>query len=276
MPHLNERQRRLLLATEARLLGHGGVRAVAQVAGVSETTVRGCLRAGRSGGAVPRGRVRRGGGGRKSAAALDAVLVPALLALVEPYERGDPESPLRWTTKSLRHLAGELARRGHPVSAPMAGKLAARERLQPAGQRQDAGGRPAPGPGRAVPVHRPAGQGPSGSRRAGDQRGHQEAGTAGPAADGRPRVAPEGRAGAGGGPQLLHRPGCGAGDPVRDLRHHPQHRLGQRRCRSRHVRLCLESIRRWWKVRGCRDYPQASRLLVTADAGGSNSYRYRV
>jgi hypothetical protein len=69
------------------------------------------------------GRVRREGGGRKSAAGLDAGLVPALLALVEPDERGDPESPLRWTTRSLRHLAAELTRQGHAVSAPTVGRL---------------------------------------------------------------------------------------------------------------------------------------------------------
>src|SRR5690348_17019902 len=124
MPHLNERQRRLLLATEARLLGHGGVRAVARAAGVSETTVRaGVFELEDGGEPFPEGRVRRGGGGRKGAAARDAGLVPALLARVEPDERGDPESPLRWTTKSLRHLAGELARQGHPVSAPTVGSL---------------------------------------------------------------------------------------------------------------------------------------------------------
>jgi hypothetical protein len=96
MPHLNERQRRLLLATEARLLGHGGVRAVARVAGVSETSVRaGVFELEEGQEPFPEGRARRGGGGRKSAAALDPGLVPALLALVEPDERGDPESPLR-------------------------------------------------------------------------------------------------------------------------------------------------------------------------------------
>src|SRR5438034_2356552 len=123
-PHLNERQRRLLLAAEARLLGHGGVRAVAQVAGVSESTVRrGVFELEEGQDPFPGGRARREGGGRKSAAGLDAGLVPALLALVEPDERGDPESPLRWTTKSLRHLAGELARQGHPVSAPTVSSL---------------------------------------------------------------------------------------------------------------------------------------------------------
>ena len=68
-------------------------------------------------GAGPLGRVRRPGGGRKRLADLDPGLRPALLALVEPDERGDPMSPLRWTTKSLRALAGELTRQGHCAGA---------------------------------------------------------------------------------------------------------------------------------------------------------------
>ncbi|WP_344409228.1 ISAzo13 family transposase, partial [Actinomadura nitritigenes] len=124
LPHLNERQRRLALATEARLLGHGGVRLVARVAGVSETTVRKGVFELESGvDPLPEGRVRRTGGGRLRAEAVDPRLLPALMALVEPDERGDPESPLRWTTKSLRHLAAELTRQGHRVAAPTVGRL---------------------------------------------------------------------------------------------------------------------------------------------------------
>jgi len=111
LPHLNERQQRLVLATEARLLGYGGVRAVAEVAGVSVTTVRkGVFELEGGEDPLPSERARRACGGRKSAAAQDPGLVAALLALVEPDERGDPMSPLRWTTKSLRHLAEELTR----------------------------------------------------------------------------------------------------------------------------------------------------------------------
>src|SRR6266516_1749713 len=72
---------------------------------------------------LPAGRARRAGGGRKRVSAHDRDLVAALLALVEPDERGDPMSPLRWTTESLRHLAEELTRQGHPVSAPTVGRL---------------------------------------------------------------------------------------------------------------------------------------------------------
>jgi transposase len=124
LPHLDERQRRLGLAQEARLLGHGGVRAVARVAGVSEATVRsGVFELEAGGDPLPGGRIRRPGGGRRSAEGRDPHLVPVLLGLVEPDERGDPVSPLRWTVKSLRSLAGALTRQGHRVSAPTVGRL---------------------------------------------------------------------------------------------------------------------------------------------------------
>src|SRR5690348_1978592 len=106
-PHLDERQRRLLLGAEARALGHGGIRLVAAAAGVREATVS-LGAAELESGAEPLGRVRRPGGGRKRLAETDPGLVPALLALVQPAERGDLESPLRWTTLSTRALAGEL------------------------------------------------------------------------------------------------------------------------------------------------------------------------
>src|SRR5580658_3011372 len=95
-PHLDERQRRLLMGAEARALGHGGIRVVALAAGVREATVS--LGVGElDSGAAPLGRARKAGGGRKRLADLDPGLRPALLALVDPVTRGDPESPLRWT-----------------------------------------------------------------------------------------------------------------------------------------------------------------------------------
>src|SRR5262249_50092597 len=121
-PHLDERQRRLLLGAEARALGQGGVPLGAGGGGGREAPVApgaGGTRAG----AERVGRARRSGGGRRRAADLDPGLVPALRALVEPDERGDPMSPLRWTTKSTRALAGELTRQGHKVSADTVGGL---------------------------------------------------------------------------------------------------------------------------------------------------------
>src|SRR5215470_15543792 len=121
-PHLDERQRRLLMGAEARVLGHGGIRLVARAAGVREATVSLGVDELDSG-AEPLGRTRRPGGGRKRAADLDPGLRPALLALVEPQERGDPMSPLRWTVKSTRKLAAELTAQGHKVSADTVGDL---------------------------------------------------------------------------------------------------------------------------------------------------------
>ena len=121
-PHLDERQRRLLMGAEARALGHGGIRLVARAARVREATVSLGVDE-LDAGAEPLGRARRPGGGRKRAADLDPGLRPALLALVEPQERGDPMSPLRWTTMSTRTLAAELTRQGHKVSAETVGDL---------------------------------------------------------------------------------------------------------------------------------------------------------
>ncbi len=112
-PHLDERQRRLLMGAEARALGHGGIRAVAQAAGVREATVSLGVDELDSG-AEPLGRARRPGGGRKQAADLDPGLRPALLAMVEPEERGDPMSPLRWTTKLNSQPGGRADPPGSP------------------------------------------------------------------------------------------------------------------------------------------------------------------
>src|SRR5258707_8047397 len=105
-PDLDERQRRLLMGAEARALGHGGIRLVARAAGVGEATVSLGVDE-LDAGAEPLGRARRPGAGRKRGADLDPGLRPALLALVEPDERGDPMSPLRWTTKSTRRRAAD-------------------------------------------------------------------------------------------------------------------------------------------------------------------------
>lgn len=91
---------------------------------MSESTVRnGVFELEAGGDPLTDGCIRRPGGGRKPAEEQDPSLIPALLKLVEPDERGDPMSPLRWTTKYLRNLAEELPRQGHPVSAPTVGRL---------------------------------------------------------------------------------------------------------------------------------------------------------
>jgi Rhodopirellula transposase DDE domain len=113
---LDERSRRLWLAAEARSLGYGGVGFVSAVTKVARDTISDGIR--ELSGEVPpvEGRVRRSGAGRRRAEQVDPELPAALDALVEPVTRGDPESPLRWTALSLNKLAAELTRQGHPVS----------------------------------------------------------------------------------------------------------------------------------------------------------------
>ena len=113
---LNERSRRLWAASEAAALGHGGASLVARATGISRSTITRGLREARAGEKVEEGRVRRAGGGRKSASAIDPSLRAALEGLVDPGSRGDPESPLQWTSKSTRALAGELSAEGHLAS----------------------------------------------------------------------------------------------------------------------------------------------------------------
>lgn len=122
-PHLDERERRLLAATEARLAGYGGIAMVARATGVAASTIGRGLRDLAVEGSLDPDRVRRQGGGRKPLTVTDPGLLPDLLSLVEPDERGDPMSPLRWTCKSLRQLAGEMAAMGHRVSRTVIGEL---------------------------------------------------------------------------------------------------------------------------------------------------------
>lgn len=125
LPLLNERQKRLLLAAEARALGHGGISKVARAAGVSRPIIHKGLReleAGPAAGLRP-DRVRKPGGGRKKLKDKYPGLVSDLEALVDPDTRGDPMSPLRWTCKSVRHLAEGLTQIGHRVSHQVVSEL---------------------------------------------------------------------------------------------------------------------------------------------------------
>lgn len=115
---LGEAALRLWAAVEAEALGRGGVSAVARVTGLSRTTIYAGLSELQQKPPLPlaRGRMRRAGGGRKRLTTKDPGLLTALEALVEPFTRGDPESPLRWTSKSTTKLAAALTAGGHPVS----------------------------------------------------------------------------------------------------------------------------------------------------------------
>ncbi|MBI2468314.1 MAG: ISAzo13 family transposase [Candidatus Rokubacteria bacterium] len=117
---LDEKRRRLWAAVEAEQLGFGGVSAVAAATGLSRTTIRAGAAARRARTPTrPEGgeRIRQPGGGRKRLTVKDPRLLGSLDALVQPYTRGDPMSPLRWTCKSTARLAAELTRQGHPIGA---------------------------------------------------------------------------------------------------------------------------------------------------------------
>ena len=115
-PSVNERSRRLWAATEARAFGYGGGSLVARATGISRSTIVRGLQEARTGQGGDAGRIRRPGGGRKRATAIDPDLPGALERLVDPVSRGDPESPLRWTCKSTRMLARALVGAGHRAS----------------------------------------------------------------------------------------------------------------------------------------------------------------
>lgn len=113
---LDERGRRMWAAAEARSHGWGGIAAVMRATGISENTVRRGIAEVACGERAPAGRVRRPGAGRKPILQVDATLTADLEALIEPATRGDPESPLRWTSKSVAKLTGALREAGHDVA----------------------------------------------------------------------------------------------------------------------------------------------------------------
>ena len=130
--HFNERTRRLWAAAEAQALGHGGAILVERCTGVSRRAIRmGMLELAQAAPPAenaPRSpRIRRPGGGRKKATAKNPELLAALLALVDPVTRGDPENPLRWTAKSVRRLSDELKKKGFSASHQLVSELLAAE-----------------------------------------------------------------------------------------------------------------------------------------------------
>jgi hypothetical protein len=273
LPHLDERQRRLLMGAQARALGRGGIRAVARAGQAREATVS--LGAGElEAGAEPLGRARRPGGGRKKAADRDRGLRPALLKLVEPDMRGDPMSPLRWTAKSTRALAAELTRCGHRVGADTVGDLLREEGFSLQGnaktiegsqhEDRDAQFRYINGQAKE---HRGSGD-PVISV---DAKKKEKVGDY--ASTGR-EYQPKGHPVAVhdhdfAGPQVPRAIPYGVYDLAADT---GWVNVGTD---ADTAAFAVESVRRWWQGQGQAAYPAARRLLITADAGGSNGYRTR-
>ncbi|SFC58853.1 Rhodopirellula transposase DDE domain-containing protein [Streptomyces aidingensis] len=248
---------------------------MARAVGVSETTIRKGI-AELDMEPLPDGRVRRPGGGRKAAADKNPDLLPALMALVEPDERGDPMSPLRWTTKSLRNLAGELTRQGHEVSATTVGKLLRKSGFSLQSNVKTLEGKQHP------------------DRDAQFQyinsqvKKYQAVGEPVISVDTKKKelVGQFHQAGREWRPQ---------GDPIDVEDHSLFARPGREQVIPYGIydiaantgwlnvgvdhdtsAFAVASVRRWWENRGRIDYPSATRLLITADSGGSNSPRYRL
>ncbi len=274
LPMLDERSRRLVLGMTARAAGDGGMGAVAALTGASWQTVADGAAEVASGDSAPPGRVRRPGGGRRPLAGTDPGLLPALLALVADSVRGDPESPLQWTTRSVRRLAREVTAQGHRASPQTCWRL-----LKEAGFTMQSNSKAAEGrqhPDRDAQFRYIAAQ----------AREHRAGGQPVISVDAKKReqVGNYGQDGSEWRPQ---------GEPVtvrshdfpeKDGKHAIPYGIYDEDANTGFVNvgtdgntaaLAVESIRRWWRLAGKDAYPDATRLLVTCDAGGSNGSRNR-
>jgi len=273
-PHLDERARRLVAASEAVQLGYGGISRVSRTCGLSRVTLTKGVRELHATPLV-QGRIRRAGAGRHTLTAHDPGLSPALDALVAPLTRGDPESPLRWTCKSARTLAAELSARRHRISHTKVAQLLHEEGYSLQSNRKTEEGSDHPDRDaqfqhisrtvtRALRAADPVisvdtkkkelignyqnkGRQWRKTRTADKVNGHDF-----PAPD-VPRAFPYG----------IYDLGRNTGF----VNLGTDHDTGA---------FAVASIRGWWRAEGRRLYPRSQQLLITADGGGSNGYRLRL
>lgn len=274
-PLVDERVRRLLVAAESQAIGKGGISAVARATGISRPVIRQGLAELKDPNRLEWGRIRRPGGGRKKAVDKDQSLKTDLEALLESTTRGDPEAPLRWTCKSVRQLTAELKRREHQVSHQVVADL-----LHALGYSLQANRKTKEGahhPDRNAQFEHLNGKVKWALQRrqpvisvdtkkkelVGDYKNNGR--------EWRPHRQPErvrvhdfvdpelGRA----TPYGVYDVGLNAGWVSVGMDHDT-------------AEFAVETIRRWWHSMGQPTYPQAKRLLITADAGGSNGSRLRL
>jgi transposase len=277
---LDERMRRLVAAAEAKVAGYGGVSLVARATGVSRRAITVGLEelkhaASPPAVSAPSARVRKTGGGRKKATAQDVTLLRDLERLIEPLTRGDPESPLRWTCKSLRRLAAELVAGGHEVSHRLVGELL--EEL-----------------GYSLQANRKTQEGSAHPDRDAqflfiNRRTQEELALGNPviSVDTKKKELVGDFKNAGreyrpqGEPQKVRVhdfiiPELGRANPygVFDLARN----VGWVSVGVDHdtAAFAVESIRRWWRLMGQAHYPRARSLQIFADGGGSNGSRVRL
>ena len=273
--HLSERDRRLWAASEARGAGYGGIAAVSAATGIAASTIGRGLKELASADTLDVGRVRRRGGGCKPLVKKDATLLADLLALVDPSERGDPMSPLRWTCKSLSQLAVALAAKGHRVGRTVVGELLHQQKF-------------------SLQANRKTREGDSHPDRDA-QFVHINDTVAAALAAGEPVISVDTKKkelvgdfkNAGrewrpaGQPQdvrvhdfLIKELGRAVPYGVYDLADDAGWvSVGMDHDTSA---FAVQSIRRWWAEVGRPRYPGATRLVITADGGGSNGSRVRL
>jgi hypothetical protein len=273
LPFLDERGRRVVAAAEAAAAGYGGIAAVSAATGIAASTIGRGLREL----SEPREleRVRRAGGGRKRNVAKDATLLSDLGGLVEPTARGDPQSPLLWTCKSVRRLAQELQAQGHQVGRTLVGELL-------------------DGMGYSLQGNRKTREGDSHPDRDA-QFQHINAAVNTALVEHEPVISVDTKK-----KELVgdfknggreYRP---AGDPekvrvhdflIKELGRAVPYGVYDLAANAGWVNLGIDhdtaafavhSIRRWWNEIGRTRYPHATRLLITADGGGSNGSRVRL
>ena len=274
-PFLDERMRRLVAASESLAIGFGGTSQVSRQTGVSRRAIIRGIKELDEAPSVQGGRVRRPGGGRKRTVDKDASLKTDLERLVDPVTRGDPESPLRWTCKSVRKLAEELNRLGHQTSHRMVAEL-----LHELGYSLQANRKTLEGSSHAdrdqqfqhinqhvtefLQQQQPVISVDTKKKEwVGNFKNH--------GAELRPKGDPE--------PVRVHDfviPELGRAAPygVYDLANNSGWvSVGVDHDTSA---FAVETIRRWWYRMGQQSYPQATELLITADSGGSNGSRVRL
>lgn len=274
-PVLDERTRRLLAAAESQAIGKGGISSVCKATGISRPVIRQGIAELKDPASLAPGRIRRKGGGRKKVVDKDASLKSDLQNLLESTTRGDPEAPLRWTCKSVRQLTAELTRMKHQVSHQVVADL-----LHALGYSLQANSKTKEGsshPDRNAQFEHLNGKVKwcLGRRQPVISVDTKKKELVGNFKNNGQELRPKGN------PELV-----GVHDFVdRELGRATPYGIYDLGRNSGWVSVgmdhdtaefAVETIRRWWRSMGQPTYPQATRLLITADAGGSNGSRLRL
>ena len=275
LPHLDERQRRLFAAAEAKAAGYGGIAAVSRVTRIAASTIGRGLKDLEAPAPPSPGAVRRPGGGRKSLSATNPRLLEDLNGLVEPSARGDPMSPLRWTCKSLRRLSAELKKLGHQISHTVVGELLKKQKFSLQANRKTLAG--ADNLDRDAQFHfiNDAVQAALAENQpviSVDTKKKELVGDFKNAGrEWRPQGEPE--------DVRVH------DFLIKDLGRAVPYGIYDLAANTGWVNVgidndtaafAVQTIRRWWQDVGGVRYPLAKRLLITADGGGSNGSRVRL